>query len=259
MRLRLGFVRTSRWVLPALFAVVLFMVVPFVVVRGALAQNTNGIFITPAADAPFTGSIEVERSEVRPDGSVVQLKTVRDVARDSRGRIYNVFRALVPANSGDVIPVERIHFYDPETRGYTYLYPQQHAYVTGIVNHPPAAEPADLVASSTGRGAPLNQFTKEEDLGMRQMAGVSAHGVREVQTIPAADGSAGKDVVLTDEYWYSEDLHMNVKVSHNDPRTGSVTMALTKATRAYPDPSLFQIPDGYHPMSPRQEGQSASR
>jgi hypothetical protein len=257
MGLRLALVRASRCassvVLPALFVVVSGALVP-----GALAQNTNGIFITPAPDAPFTGTIDVERSEIRPDGSVVLLKTVRDVARDSRGRVYNVFREFVPANSSQAITIMRIHFYDPETRGFTYLYPQRHVYVTGTVRHPPSAEPADMAASATGRGAPLNQFTKEEDLGMRQIAGVSAHGVRETQTIPAADGNAGKDVVLTDEYWYSEDLHMNVKVSHNDPRAGSVTMTLTKATRADPDPSLFQIPEGYHPMSP-QEAQAPGK
>jgi hypothetical protein len=36
-------------------------------------------------------------------------------------------------------------------------------------------------------------------------------------------------------------------VKHNDPRKGSVTMTLTQATRSDPDPSLFQIPEGYKP------------
>jgi hypothetical protein len=250
---RCAFQRASQKVLPALLVVVSGALVP-----SALAQNTNGIFVTPTADAPFTGAIDVEQSEVRPDGSVVLLKTIGDVARDSRGRVYRVFRPFVPANSGETIPIVRIHIYDPETRGFTYLYPQRHVYVTGTVRHPPAAEPADMIASATGRGAPPNQFTKEEDLGLRQIAGVSAHGVRETQTIPAADGNGGRDVVLTDEYWYSEDLHLNVKVSHNDPRTGSLTMTLTKATRTDPDPSLFQIPEGYHPVRP-QEAQASGR
>jgi hypothetical protein len=41
---------------------------------------------------------------------------------------------------------------------------------------------------------------------------------------------------------------MNVMVKHSDPRTGSVTMTLTQATRTDPDPSLFQIPEGYKPI-----------
>jgi hypothetical protein len=218
-------------------------------VPGGLAQNTSGIFITPVPDAPFTGVIQVERTIVRPDGQVENLMTIRDVARDSRGRIYNVFRAFAPANFPGTPPTVRVHFYDPQTRSYTYLYPHQHTYTTGTVNHPPAAEPADLVASPAGNSTPVNQFTKEEDLGTHPVEGVSAHGVRETQTIPAANSSTGKETVLTDEYWYSDDLHMNVMVMHSDPRTGSVTMTLTKATRTDPDPSLFQIPEGYKPMS----------
>jgi hypothetical protein len=219
----------------------------FAAVPGALTQNTSGIFITPVPDAPFTGVITVDRTIVRPDGKVENLKTIRDTARDSRGRIYNVFRVLVPATFTGTPPTIRVHFYDPQTRNYTYLYPDQHTYTTGTVTHPPAATPADLIASPAGNSTPLNQFTKQEDLGTQSVGGVSAHGVRETQTIPAASSSTGNEIVLTDEYWYSDDLHMNVMVKHSDPRTGSVTMTLTQATRTDPDPSLFQIPEGYQP------------
>jgi len=217
-------------------------------VPGGLAQSTSGIFITPVPDAPFTGVIKVNRTIVRPDGKVENLNTIRDVGRDNRGRIYNVFRALVPATFAGTPPTVRVHFYDPQTRSYTYLYPNQRSYITGTVHQPPAAEPADLIASPAGSSTPLNQFTKEEDLGTQSVEGVPAHGVRETQTIPAASSSTGNEIVLRDEYWYSDDLHMNVMVKHSDPRTGSVTMTLTQTARTDPDPSLFQIPEGYKPM-----------
>ena len=219
-------------------------------VPGGWAQNISGIFLTPVANAPFSGVIVVERTTVpRNGGPVLNLKTIREVARDSQGRVHNVFRSLIAASDNSTPPIFRIHFYDPQTRSYTYLYPQQKMYMTGTVNHPPAAEPADLIASPAGNSVPLNQFTKQEDLGTHSIDGVSAHGVREIQTIPAANSNMGSEIVLTDEYWYSDDLHMNVVVKHDDPRTGSVTMTLTQVTRAEPDPSLFQIPDGYQPMS----------
>jgi hypothetical protein len=211
-------------------------------------QNTSGIFLTPIPNAPFTGVIAVERTTVGNGAATANLKTTRDVARDSQGRIYNVFRELVPASESGAPPIVRIHFYDPQTRGYTYLYPDRKVYMAGTVNHPPAAEPADLIASPAGNSAPLNQFTKQEDLGTQTIAEISAHGVREIQTLPAASSGTGNEVVLTDEYWYSDELHINVVVKHNDPRTGSVTMTLTQATRGEPDPSLFQIPEGYKPM-----------
>jgi hypothetical protein len=208
-------------------------------------QNTSGIFLPPVPGAPFSGVIVVERTIIPHSGdSALNLKTVRDVARDSQGRIYNVFRQFEPASDNTTPPVVRIHFYDPQTRSYTYVYPQQKTYMTGTVNHPPAPEPADLIASPAGSSAPLNQFTKEEDLGTQSISGVSAHGVRQVQTIPAASNT-GKEIVLTDEYWYAEDLHMNVAVKHDDPRTGRVSMTLTQVTRTEPDPSIFQIPDDY--------------
>jgi len=171
-------------------------------------QNANGIFLTPIPNAPFTGVIAVERTMVRNDAPVVNLKTTQDVARDSQGRVYNIYRELVPASESGAPPIVRIHFYDPQTRSYTYLYPDRKVYVTGTVNHPPAAEPADLLASPAGNSVPLNQFTKQEDLGTQSIAGVSAHGVREVQTIPAASSGTGNEIVLTDEYWWSACQHV---------------------------------------------------
>jgi hypothetical protein len=229
----------------ALAGIFCSVLVIFAAVPSGLAQSTSGIFITPVPDAPFTGVIKVDRTIVQPDGKVASLRTIRDTARDSRGRIYNVFRAPVPADFAGTPPTIRVHFYDPQTRNYTYLYPDQHTYMTGTVNHPPAAEPADLIASPAGNSTPLNQFTKQEDLGTQSIEGITAHGVRETQTIPGS--GTGSEVVLTDEYWYSDDLHMNVMVKHSDPRKGSVTMTLTQAKRTDPDPSLFQIPEGYKP------------
>ena len=225
-------------------------------------QNISGIFLTPIPNAPFTGVIVVERTTVGNDGPIANLKTTRDVARDSQGRVYNVFRQLVPATESGPPPIVRIHIYDPQTRNYTYLYPDGKVYTTGTVNHPPAAEPADLLASPAGNSVPLNQFTKQEDLGTRSIAGVPAHGVRLIQTIPAANSGTGNEIVLTDEYWYSDDLHINVVVKHSDPRTGSVAMTLTQVTRGEPEASLFQIPEDYKPMgvgSGSPELQNANR
>jgi TonB family protein len=221
------------------------LLIGFAALPGAWAQNTSTIFLPPIAGAPFSGVIVVERTTIPVKGAPFNLKTVREVARDSQGRIYNVFRRLVPASYSGEPPIIRVHFYDPQTRSYAYIYPQQKTYMTGTVNHPPAAEPADLIASPAGSSVPLNQFTKQQDLGTRSIEGISAHGVRETQTIPAGNSGSGSEIVLTDEYWYSDDLHMNVKIEHDDPRTGNVTMTMTKVTRTEPDPALFQIPEGY--------------
>lgn len=212
----------------------------------ALAQAGPDIFVTPVPHAPFHGVVKVERTIVQPDGSVLQLKTRREIGRDSRGRIRNESRSMVPFSSNQEPQIVRIHLFDPETRTSIMLDPQARTFSSMTVNHPPATVPPRLIyASPTGSALPPNEFTKEEDLGIREMEGGSVHGVREIQTIPAASSGAGKDIVVTDEYWYSDDLRINMEIVHNDPRTRSVTMMVTQVTRTEPDAALFEIPEGY--------------
>jgi hypothetical protein len=66
-----------------------------IVVAAASAQD---VFVTPIPNAPFSGVIRVQRSVVQRDGSIVDFKTIRDIGRDSQGRIYNEYRELLPAS-----------------------------------------------------------------------------------------------------------------------------------------------------------------
>jgi hypothetical protein len=212
----------------------------------AHAQGAD-IFVTPVPNAPFSAVINVQRSFVQPDGSLENARTMREIARDSHGRIYNEARELLAASSSDTPQVRRIHLYDPETRVSVILDPHEKTYWTMIVNHPPSTVPPSMSASSTGNALPATEFSKKEDLGMSQMEGLAVHGVREIQTIPAASSGTGKDVVVTDEYWYSEDLRINLQIKHNDPRMGSVKMTVTQISRREPSSDLFQIPQGFNP------------
>jgi hypothetical protein len=225
----------------------LLLLVVVAAAPGASAQAGGpDIFVTPFPNAPFSGTINVERSMVHRNGSIINLKTIRGIGRDSRGRIYNESRELVPVSSNTTPQVLNIHLYDPQTRISTMLNTSKRIYSTMTVNRPPATEPpALLYASSTANGLPQNQFTKEEDLGTQEIEGVPVHGVREIQTIPAESSDTGKEIVVTDEYWYSEDLRINLVIKHSDPRTGTVTMKVTQIARTEPDPALFEIPDGY--------------
>jgi hypothetical protein len=85
------------------------------------------------------------------------------------------------------------------------------------------------------------------------MEGVPVHGVRETQIIPAENSGTGKEIVVSDEYWYSADLRINLVIKHSDPRTGSVTMTVTQVKRWEPDPSLLEVPQGYTPSGARVE------
>jgi hypothetical protein len=223
----------------------------------ALAQARLDIFVTPIPNVPFSGVINVQRSIVQRDGSIAHFKTSREIRRDSRGRIYNESRRLLPVSNAQTPQVVSILLYDPQTRVSTRLYPQQRAFSTSTVDRPPAtAPPALLYASPTGNSLPQNEFTKEEDLGIREIEGLPAHGVRETQTIPADNSGTGNEMLISDEYWYSDDLRINLALKHSDPRTGTVTMTVTQVQRTEPDPALFEIP---HDYTSARAGQGTNR
>jgi hypothetical protein len=242
----------SRFSLAAFSGLVLLAVT--IATPRASAQPGVDIFVTPVPDAPFTAVVRVERTTVRHDGSIFNLKSMRDIARDGRGRIHNEGRALVPASSTETPPLLHIHLYDPQTRISTMLDPPTRTFRKQTLSHPPSTVPPTVrYASPSEAGLPQNDFSKEEDLGTQEIEGVLAHGVRETQTIPAESSDTGEGVVVTDEYWYSDELRINVLIKHTDPRTGTVTIKVTQITRGEPDAALFEIPADYTPAEPAKK------
>jgi hypothetical protein len=221
-------------------AVLFAVTIPF---PGALAQS---FFLTPIPNEPFSGVVNIERTLVRRDGSVMQLKSTRAVARDTRGRIHNEFRAFIPISDTNTPPLMRIHLYDPQTRVATEIDVGKRTFWTITMNHPPSTEPPSIRFAAPDGNTPPNEFTQQEDLGIRDIEGVTAHGIRESQAV--TDENDGKRVVITDEYWYSQDLRINLLIKHNDPRKGTTTMTVAQITRTEPDPAFFEVPEGYaHP------------
>jgi hypothetical protein len=153
----------------------------------------------------------------------------------------------MPAASRETPQLLSIHLYDPQTRISSMVFPREKSFLIRTLSHPPAAFPPDRrYASSAGEG-PQNEFAKHEDLGLREMEGVQVHGILESQTIPPDSGATGEEIVVTDEYWYSDDLRINLLIKHNDPRSGTVTMTVSKVARMEPDAAVFEIPEGYKP------------
>jgi hypothetical protein len=217
-----------------------------VLVSAVPASAQIGIFLTPVPNAPFTAVVDVQRTLIRPDGSVFNVKSFRNMARDGRGRIHNESRSFVPANSTNAPEVLHIHLYDPATRISSELDPRKQTYYTQTMHHPPSTVPPTVrFGSPTSAGVPANDFTKEEDLGSQEIEGVMARGVRETQIIPAQSSETGKEITVVDEYWYSDELRINVLMKHDDPRTGSMTLRVTQITRGEPDPASLELPEGY--------------
>jgi hypothetical protein len=102
------------------------------------------------------------------------------------------------------------------------------------------------MAQGRGSVVPVNRpGYQEHDLGTESMENVAVHGVRKIRTVSAAASGTGKPVIVTDEYWYSEELHLNMLVKHDDPRTGQQIVTITQVNRAEPPASTFEIPADY--------------
>jgi hypothetical protein len=106
-----------------------------------------------------------------------------------------------------------------------------------------------MAVASYGYGGSFNGGgngeTRQESLGTQTIEGVEAEGSRIVYTIQA--GAIGNDRIIevVFERWYSPELHLVIMAKHTDPRSGETVYRLTNINRSNPDPSLFEIPDGY--------------
>jgi hypothetical protein len=205
----------------------------------------GGVFVTPVPGTPFSAVVQIESTQFLPDGTSARRKSIANIARDSQGRIYNERRAFLPSSVTGTPEVLSSHIFDPETRLSTFLNPFSHLARQQTLPERPAEAPTAAPASRLTTDGTGNPFFKQEDLGTDTMENLTVHGMRETRTIPAAVTGTGKNMVVISEYWYSDELHMNMLTKHNDPRTGIQVVTITQVNRSEPEPALFQVPQGY--------------
>ncbi|HMQ04736.1 MAG TPA: hypothetical protein PKD26_12530 [Pyrinomonadaceae bacterium] len=87
--------------------------------------------------------------------------------------------------------------------------------------------------------------TRTERLGVQVVEGIEAEGTRTVTTIPAGEIGNERPIEIVYEMWYSNELQLVVMSRHSDPRFGEQTYRLTNIIRSEPDPSLFELPNGF--------------
>lgn len=90
-----------------------------------------------------------------------------------------------------------------------------------------------------------NPQVKVEDLGSDTIENIDVKGTRRTVTIPAQANGTGAPLTVVDEYWYSEDLHVNLLLRHSDPRTGEQTVTLSQIVREEPAQEFFEVPQDY--------------
>lgn len=236
----------------------------------AMTLSMHTISVPPIPGAPFSATAVIKNQQKLPDGSVQVSSNINLIGRDSRGRTHGEMRSRVLDSYKGLPPLSEVHLYDPQTRTLTVYYPRTRIATTRTFAEQPGTASANREAGSArapdpglssagGVNLPAHggashatatsgaqtyaPVVKVEDLGMTTLDGLDARGTRRTVVLAAAD--TGTPITVVDEYWYSEDLHVNLVFTHNDPRTGYQTIALTDLVRGEPDSTFFEVPSGY--------------
>jgi len=98
----------------------------------------------------------------------------------------------------------------------------------------------------------MKRLSRGEPIGKQTIEGVEAEGMRTVNTIKAGEIGNDRDIQVTGESWYSEELKTTVMTKHSDPRTGEESFRLTNIRRGEPGAYLFQPPSGYTIKDPTE-------
>jgi hypothetical protein len=203
--------------------------------RNGLEDSVQGIFVAPIEGVPFSATVEINEVNY-PNVGALTGGTMDRIARDKAGRIHNEIRQLLPEGSTGNPKISEVHIFDPQTCLNTYYDPQTKLASQRVLPFPPKDLDARLV---------LLHKPQITDLGTTVLDGIKCQGTRETFSGPAPSDGTGNPAILTYEFWYSEDLHINILTHFSVSDGGEKTVAVLQIKREQPDPALFEVPEGY--------------
>ncbi len=197
---------------------------------GGVRETMESIVIPPMAHAPFTTMLQSEWVRTLYTGGTITLVNERRIARDSSGRVYQERWLLVPKNGKVPSRMSAIQISDPV----------KHTLATCMMDDRKVCDITLYTPSNTTvfkfegpQTGPLPNdagFATHEDLGKETIAGLETKGTRD-STIynPGVFGNDDK-VTVEREYWYSEQLSLNLVSKRSDPRYGVQTFTVGDLT-----------------------------
>lgn len=204
-------------------------------------------------NAPFSATGKMTIDQKLPDGNIIHAVNPSRMARDSAGRTR----------------MERV------SRCWRGPDGEFHAAWTVSVSDGIAKTsmtwPVDELAPKVARVTPFRMATQQpltpeeiaqqkkireinnppkdelliEDLGTKNINGVSAEGTRTTRKIRAGEEGNNRALETVDEVWNSKQLAQMVMTINDDPRNGHTEFALENVSLQEPDASLFAPPPGY--------------
>ena len=241
--------------------------------------------LKPITGAPYSAKIVTETVQPFADGNSITHMSTSTVYRDSQGRTRREQNInIVGPSQASGSSVQFITIDDPVAGVHYTLNPNKmiatqittSGTVPSISGERDAGKKVvpsdggnvsityfssgDGVAVAGGRGgggavsiasaAVSADNVTTESLGAETMQGLSCLGTRVTRTIPEGQIGNAQPILITTDKWYSQDLQIEVKTVHSDPRTGTTTTTLTNLSRNEPNPTLFTVPAGYTVNNP---------
>jgi hypothetical protein len=220
---------------------------------GGTRMTVISISVPPLPHAPFTATVTTEWRRMLDDGSTVTIKNHRTIARDNDGRIFQERRNLYPEGDPRQSQVRRLEFADPRMQVIYYCWPEpQVCEMYNYFGPPSIPRPTPAGPLDGGR-----EFLTRVDLGRDTVSGVETIGTRETTTITS--GAIGNDraIEVVKEFWYSQQLGINVIEKRQDPRYGTQTFLVGQISLGEPDARLFDMPPNFRTVDLRKTNQPA--
>jgi hypothetical protein len=208
---------------------------------GGVRTTVTSIAVPPLPGAPFTATVTTQWKRVLDDGSTVTVSNHRTIARDNSGRIFQERRNLYPAGDPHENELSRLEFADPRAHTLTTCWPAARVcQIESYFRNASTPSPGPAGPLEAGRG-----FVTRLELGRDSIAGVEAIGTRETTQINAGVIGNDRAISVVKEFWYSQQLEINVVEKRQDPRYGSQIFTVNPISLGEPDARLFDVPAGF--------------
>ena len=229
---------------------------------------------TSAEVAPYTAHQTITRHLIMPDGSSWNTVTTDERARDRQGRTYlkaeRAFRngdqrtksfsflvedpvklrTLAWESNGKTVIVRHWPYWSGRKGCWADAHGQQQvSFATDEDWHKIPASPQDgksetIASVRDPSGKRIKARIVSENIGHKEIRGLTAFGVQWTTT-PLEEDGAHTIPETTIELWKSSEFDLKLLEVESGPRFGLKRLELTDLQRGDPDPSLFELPQGY--------------
>ncbi len=223
---------------------------------------SNGGLMHTLMAAPVTGqpysAVQVSRIvRTLADGTTIKNGPGpgHAVMRDGAGRV-RVEKWMIKPSAGDPAGAKLVFVLDPVEHTLTTWSVggkgENLAMLYKLPADKPPAQPVSRPQQANAEAGRPQPIVTTENLSSEIIEGLPVDVVKTTTIVPPGRAHSDAPITRTHEIWTSQDMKLVMKEESTDPRTGDLTIWLTKFSRAEPDPAMFRAPPGYQVKTLKQ-------